>query len=88
MNYPPLPLAERDAQFLNAVADAHGRDSEAEHQVGDLEVFLGAAHRLLTKEQREAFFADEEVRETLAAALGIEDEEFEQFARGETSLIV
>ena len=49
-------------------AQQHGEDSEPDHEIGDLQVFLRAAFRHMSTGERHAFAADPEVAETLSTA--------------------
>jgi hypothetical protein len=62
-----------DNSILERLLDAathHGRDSEPDHEVGDLQDYLRAMWGLLTLDQRQAFLQLKEVRETLETGLG------------------
>jgi hypothetical protein len=65
-----IPLRKRGADFLCAAARLHGQDSEADHEVGDLQEFLHKAFARLTSRQVGQFYDDGSVIEVLAAALG------------------
>ncbi len=68
------PYSTRDVEFLLKAATRHGEDSEPDHEVGDLQDFLRAAWNLMTPAQQQEFLDLDPVRETLAAALGLDDE--------------
>lgn len=59
--------------ILNA-AQAHGENSEPEHEVGDLQVVLRAAWRVMTPGQRVALLRDADVAEQLENELPATDD--------------
>lgn len=61
------------AEEFVSVAERHGRDSEPDHEVGDLQSFFRAAYNLLTPDQRKAFLGSEAVRETIDSSLVLDD---------------
>lgn len=67
--------------FYLGAAQAHGEDSDPDHEVGDLQDFLRAAFKIMTPDQRKAFALDESVQQTLEGALGDLDEFEEKVAR-------
>ena len=59
--------------LLESAARQHAEGSDQpDHEVGDLQVYLRKALALMTPDQRVNFYADGEVRETLATGLGVE----------------
>lgn len=56
---------ELEATDCVAAAEAHGRDSEPDHTIGDLQDYLQIAFDLMTPDQRGAYLADPRVRELL-----------------------
>lgn len=56
---------ELEATDCVAAAEAHGRDSEPDHTIGDLQDYLQIAFDLMAPDQRGAFLADDRVRELL-----------------------
>jgi hypothetical protein len=55
-------------EFYIEVAETHGDDSEADHEVGDLQDFFRVAWSLLSHEQRIAFAKSTDVQATLDGA--------------------
>jgi len=70
-----------DPTFYLGAAQAHGEDSDPDHEVGDLQDFLRAAFKIMTPEQRKAFTLDETVQQTLEGAFGDLDQFEEMIAR-------
>lgn len=58
--------------LVERAAKQHGADSDPEHEVGDLQVFLRAALTVMSADQRAEFYRRDDVRETLATGLGVE----------------
>lgn len=64
------PAPHIDPEVYLAAAKTHGEDSDPDHEVGDLQEYLRAAFRIMTPEQHAAFAADDQVKDTYAAAIG------------------
>ena len=63
------PIETLDSDAFVSIAERHGKESEPDHEVGDLQTFFKAAYDLLTREQRESFLAREDVRDTIESAM-------------------
>ena len=74
-------FAERNefpvAIMLDAAA-AHGAGDAPDHEIGDLQEFLGYVFAALSDEQRVEFYHTDEVRATLAAGFGLDQGEFDE----------
>lgn len=57
-------LDEKLDRVLEA-AQAHGEDDDPEHEVGDLQSVIHAMWAVLTDDQKERVFADNDVRDIL-----------------------
>lgn len=54
-----------DIEFYIEVAQEHGEDSEPDHEVGDLQLFVREMWSLLTPEQKAAFARNHHVLDTI-----------------------
>jgi len=61
------------------VAKQHGEESDPDHEVGDLQTFFRTAWLLMDDKVRSAFVNHPDVRSTLAAALGVDEDDPEEF---------
>ncbi len=61
-----------EVEFLFGVAAQHGKDSEADHEVGDLQVFLRAIYGLLSEERRKELFNTDGMMDALCSCVGKE----------------
>jgi hypothetical protein len=57
-----------DIEFYLQAAEKHGRESDPDHEIGDLQQFLRAMWRLLSAEQKHAFANHPDVRLALDGA--------------------
>lgn len=58
-----------DVEFLIESAKYHGENSESDHEVGDLQMYLRVANDIMTPGQRATLICHSEVKATLEAAL-------------------
>lgn len=56
---------EPDVDTLIEAAERHGKDSEPDHEVGDLQQLLRAAWGLMTPDQRQALLVSPEAEDVL-----------------------
>ncbi len=64
------PTTDDEVERYIRAAAQHGRDSEPDHEVGDLQQLLRIAFGMMTDCQRAAFAADRQTVEILAVAEG------------------
>lgn len=61
-----------EVEFLFGVAAQHGQDSDADHEVGDLQVFLRAIYSLLSEERRKELFHLDGMIDAIGSCVGKE----------------